>query len=520
MNETRGLTAQVIDQLVEQTRDHQPTLANLASRIEPAAGELIEAWQATNRDARASDTTLPDLSEQVVRAWLAAWRQRNLRQYFSDLAAWARELASAGFPYDRALKLFQEYQRRAIPLLMRVYPAGSELETALGALDDLFDAGIGLIGAAYVEALQERAVAGSRVQALGQLFAGATHALNNRLAVVLGRLTILTEETRVAEERAELLDIQEVAAEGAQMVRRLQEFIRGDRVDAPVVAKVNPLLHDAAEITRFLWRDQAETAGVVIDVVDDFADVPPVWVRPAVLREAFVMMILNAVGALPNGGLITLRTERQGNAVLASVLSSRQVGQAHRMNQAAPFAPQSQPMIGVVPSAIAKLAAELNGTLVMETIPERGTTFTLSLPLAQKINAAEGKTQMPSHPADVLLIDNEPGVRDAFTRLLALYGHRATTAESGEQGIAAFKNGKFDVVFTDLGMPGMSGWDVAREIKKLDAKALVVLITGWPIDVNPQKLRETGVDRIVTKPIDMPTVLGLIDDAVALRGNK
>jgi CheY-like chemotaxis protein len=116
-----------------------------------------------------------------------------------------------------------------------------------------------------------------------------------------------------------------------------------------------------------------------------------------------------------------------------------------------------------------------------------------------------------------LLIDNEPAVREAFMRLLGLYGHRVTTAESGEKGVAAFKAGKFDVVFTDLGMPGMSGWDVAREVKKLDPKSLVVLITGWPIDLNPQKSKEMGVDHVVSKPMDMPQVLGLIADAVAMR---
>ena len=125
---------------------------------------------------------------------------------------------------------------------------------------------------------------------------------------------------------------------------------------------------------------------------------------------------------------------------------------------------------------------------------------------------------MPTQPADVLFIDNEPAVRDAFTRLLTLYGHRVTAAESGEKGVAAFQAGKFDVVFTDLGMPGISGWEVARAIKKISPAALVVLVTGWPIDLSAQKSKETGVDRVVTKPLDMPQVLSLLDDAVAMRG--
>jgi CheY-like chemotaxis protein len=514
LGETPGLTERVIDQMVEQTRDHAPVLADLVVRLEPAAGELIESWQSANRDASADGATLPELPTQTVQAWLDSLRQRDLRQYFSDSTAWARQLAEAGITYDRALKLFREYQRRAITLLVRVYPTGSPLETALSALDDLFDGSTVLVGAAYVESPPARAGDNTRELVLGQIFAGATHALNNLLAVVLGRMAILIERTHVAEDRAELLDIQEVAAEGAQMVRRLQDFVRGDRTDALASCDVNRLMHDAAEVTRFLWRDQAQTAGIVIDVVNDFADVPPGLARPAMLREAFVIMIVNAVDARQRGGLITLRSERRGNVILASVVQSGRAAEAKLARGEGSFFAGS----AVALSEVARIAAEMNVEFTVEAEPGRATSFTLSLPLAKGASEEKEKTTMSGHPADVLLIDNEPAVRDAFTRLLALYGHHVTTAESGEKGIAAFKAGKFDVVFTDLGMPGMSGWDVAREVKRLNSKALVVLITGWPIDLNPQKSKEMGVDRVVSKPMDMPQVLGLIEDAVALRG--
>lgn len=519
MSEVRGLTQQVLEQTIEQVRDQEATLSDLASRIEPAAGELAGAWSSANREALTGrPPTASITAADMLRDWLSSLRQRNLLEYFSHVTEWARQMAAAGLPYDRSLKLVREYQRRAIPFLMRVYPSGPELESALGAFDELFDASRVVIGAVYIEVLQERALADSRAQVLGEVFGGAAHALNNLLSVVLARMTVLIERTHVAEERDELLYIQQTAAAGAQMLRRLQDFVKSDRAEKPVAADVNLLMRDAMEITRFIWRDQAETAGIVIDVVKDFADVPPVLARSAALREAFVIMIVNAVDALPQGGLITLRTERQGDTALASVINSGQVTEATRAEISAPtFTPIALPQTGVALIAAAKLAGEL-GRLTVETVPGRGTTYTLSLPLAKGISAGKEKVEMPTQPGDVLFIDNEEAVRDAFTRLLTLYGHRVTTAENGEKGIAAFKAGEFDVVFTDLGMPGMSGWDVAREIKKVNAKALVVLVTGWPLDLHPEKSKETGVDRVVTKPLDMPQVLSLIDDAVALRG--
>jgi CheY-like chemotaxis protein len=290
-----------------------------------------------------------------------------------------------------------------------------------------------------------------------------------------------------------------------------------DRSEAPVRTQVNLLLRDAAEVTRFLWRDLAETHGIVIDVVRDFGDVPQVTARPAALREAFVVLIVNAVHARAGGGVITLRTERRGDAVLASVIGAGPAA-ASSSGQRSPLA-EGNHLAGPSGrmSAAERTAVELGGRLTIDSSSEQGTVYTLSLPVVDDEVDEGSKIVMASHPADILFIDNEPGVRDAFSRLLTLYGHRVATAESGEKGIAAFRASQFDLVFTDLGMPGMSGWDVAREIKKISSSALVVLVTGWPIDLNERKPQETGVDRVLTKPLDMTLVLSLIDDAVALK---
>lgn len=522
MSEIRDLTAHVVEQVAEANGDRVAAFSDLAARLDPRAGELVDAWLGVNRtilaEARVNDIVSEEIQRDIFHSWLGSLRQRKLSQFYEQAAAWVRQLASAGLAYDRSLDLFRNYQRILIPFLARVYPAGPELEAALGGLDDLFNGARVLIGAVFIELLDERKVGESRAHALGYVFGGAAHALNNLLTVVLGRMALMIEQTRDVEAREELLRIQESAAAGAQMLGRLQDFMRSDRSEDPVAVQVNLLMRDAAEVTRFLWRDLAETNGVVIDVVKDFADVPLVQARPAELREAFVIMIVNAVEALPQGGLITLRTERQGESVLSSVVNSSQVSENAPRISAPFFVAGNIPGTAIRLSAAAKTAADLGGSFSVETAAERGTIFTLSLPVSADVGEERKQVTMTTHPADILFIDNEPGVRDAFTRLMALYGHRVTTAENGERGIAAFKAGRFDVVFTDLGMPGLSGWDVAREIKRLNPQALLVLVTGWPIEISAQKSKESGVDRVVTKPLDMPTVLGLIEDAVVLQG--
>ncbi|MCI0476673.1 MAG: response regulator [Anaerolineales bacterium] len=340
--------------------------------------------------------------------------------------------------------------------------------------------------------------------------------------MILGRTQLLIERTNDNAVREELEAIQSTAAMGARIVRRIQDYLQTD--DAPEVlsADVNLALRDAAELTRFAWRDQAEARGIVIDVVKDFADVPPAHGTLSALRQIFVALILNAAEALPNGGRIALRTERKGDAVLISIIDDG-VGMASevqaRLGEPA-LTTKAAPHLGMGWNVVAKSIVSYQGTWSVESKPGQGTTVTLALPMAKRAAGGKMRPMAATRAANILIIDNEPAVRDLLARLLKLHGHTVATAESGAEGIATFKAGKFDLVFTDLGMPEMSGWDVAREIKNINAKTPVGLITGWPIEMTREELRERGVDQVVAKPFDLPTLLSLIDDAVTLTSKK
>jgi CheY-like chemotaxis protein len=94
-------------------------------------------------------------------------------------------------------------------------------------------------------------------------------------------------------------------------------------------------------------------------------------------------------------------------------------------------------------------------------------------------------------------------------------GHEVTTAERGEEGIAKFKIQRFDLVVTDLSMPDLSGWEVAREVKKLRPDMPVILITGWGQNQDEEKLKESGVDRVVTKPFRIEQLMKTVEDLLS-----
>ena len=126
------------------------------------------------------------------------------------------------------------------------------------------------------------------------------------------------------------------------------------------------------------------------------------------------------------------------------------------------------------------------------------------------------ETTPPAH-STILAIDDEVGLCHMLGVILRVDGHEVVPAASGAEGLRLFRERHFDLVVTDLGMPGMSGWDVARAVKHLAPDTPVVLVTGWGMDVADDRLRESGVDLLVGKPFRASDVRRAVQDALRLR---
>lgn len=115
---------------------------------------------------------------------------------------------------------------------------------------------------------------------------------------------------------------------------------------------------------------------------------------------------------------------------------------------------------------------------------------------------------MDAAPANtrVLIIDDQEDVRTVLSLMLEAHGFETLTAGSGEEGLAHAARTRVDVVFTDLRMPGISGWEVARRLRSLDPPPRVVLVTGWVMDNSPELLRARGIDAVLLKPFTFEEV--------------
>jgi signal transduction histidine kinase len=351
---------------------------------------------------------------------------------------------------------------------------------------------------------QAQLVRGETLRAMGQLSSGMAHHLNNLLAVIVGRTQLLLRTVEDAGVRRALQIVERTALDGAEVVRRVQRFGRVEPVSGALAVDLNELAREVVELTRPHWQDEAQRRGRRVEVQLAPGTIPPVAGEPAQLREVLVNVLLNATDAMLQGGAVRVRTWVDGGRVHCAVIDSG-VGMSEdvRRRVLEPFFTTKGPRSTGLGLSVAYGTIERHGgTLTIDSAEGQGTTVTISLPAAPAGVEAPARLAPPPPPAllRILVIDDEPEVREILADLLEAEGHTVRQASGGREGLGLLAAGeRVDVVLTDLGMPEMRGSEVARTIHERWAGLPVGLVTGW----GEQELTDDErrrVDFVIAKP--------------------
>lgn len=358
-----------------------------------------------------------------------------------------------------------------------------------------------------------------KLSALGELASGVAHDFNNTLAGILGRAELLLRTADPERIKRGLNIIIKTAEDGAKTVKRIQDFARQRRDYDFEPVSVDQILLDVSEITKPKWKDKAEAANIYIGLDLRIHSNAKIMGDESELREVLVNMVFNAVDAMPNGGNLTLSADEEDGRVVIAVTDTG-IGMEPEVRSRIfdPFfTTKGKAGMGLGLAVSFGIIRRHEGVVEVESELGVGTKFRIKLPIAKvqelpvrcedlrEINSITeqlsswSRTQT-ERQTNILVVDDEQFIRDLLRDILESEGCRVYLAQDGREALELFENHRMDGIFTDVGMPGMSGWELAQAVRQRNDSIPIAVITGWGEAVGSSEQKQADVNWVISKP--------------------
>jgi signal transduction histidine kinase len=356
-----------------------------------------------------------------------------------------------------------------------------------------------------------------KMQALGQLTGGIAHDFNNLLTVIQGSADMLRRPSLAEEKRIRFAEaIVQASSRAAALTGQLLAFARRQPLQ-PEIIEVNDLIRG---MTDLLDRTLGERIEVQTGLADDACMVEA---DRAQLESALLNIAVNARDAMPDGGLMTIRTAsfqdvESGRMVAISVSDSGTGMDEDTLSRAfEPFftTKATGKGTGLGLSQVYGFASQSGGEVRIDSTPGQGTTVTLLLPCSgnarETVRVEEAFDPARRRRGRILLVEDNAEVGEFAENLLGELGHEVKRVNSGEAALRAALDNGFDAVFTDVVMPGMSGLELAEQLAQLRPNLPVILTTGYSDEIARSG---TGGRPVILKPYRLETLAAAIDQVL------
>ncbi len=380
--------------------------------------------------------------------------------------------------------------------------------------------------------MEETLIKTERLSAVGEMASGVAHNFNNLLQMIMsGAEAALTklDSGKIRECREAIRNILNASQRGADVVRRIKDFtlVKTDEIDEAQIFDLDELIKEAVELTKPLWRNPSVSRRYRLNHIKGRESF--VKGKPSEIYEVLVNLIKNGLEAMPHGGFMTISSRHHnGNIHLTVSDSGHGISEKHFQRIFEPFfTTKGSKSSGLGLSSCYGIVKKHQGEMHVQSIPGQGTSFTIILPLAKRPDVQQFQQLKPvtGHKLHFLVIDDEIN----FLKMLEMYFEDTEveifTALTAEEGLRAIRQDDFDVILCDLGMDEMNGLEVGKEVKEYCHKAGIskipfLLYTGLEKELDPEKLMDGGVDRVVKKPIPCKDLLMIIQEITSPHTQK
>ncbi|HXG38580.1 MAG TPA: PAS domain S-box protein [Bacteroidota bacterium] len=381
------------------------------------------------------------------------------------------------------------------------------------------------------ELLKQQLIQSQKLEGIGTLASGIAHDFNNILGIIMGHASLIEKNwNNPAKLSSSTETILQATERGAALVRQMLTFARkAESVPQPL--DVNVLLKEMGKMLR-------ETFPKTIEInLRMEKDLPSIIADPTQIHQVILNLSVNARDAMPNGGTLTISSARMAGEVLAHRFPTAdaqeyvelavadtglgiepQVGE--RMFE--PFFTTKPPGrgTGLGLSVVHGIVTSHQGFIDYETVTGKGTTFKVYFPIPHEPvelqTALPGEATVRGGTETLLLIEDEQFLREMVQNVLTAEGYRVLVARDGEEGVRTYFEHREEIslVLSDLGLPRLSGAQVARRIRDLNPRAHIVIVSGYYEPNVRAELQELGVDYLMAKPYRSTEILKVVRDVL------
>ncbi len=360
--------------------------------------------------------------------------------------------------------------------------------------------------------LEKELVEHERLKALGEMSASIAHDFNNSLQEMTGNLDILKLQHNLSDSALErITSTRSIITGVASRVSALQHF--GDTEHYSKKAELinfNTVIEESLKESRPLWKDNMEKEGLTVNITTRFEDIPNVNCDLGEIKSVIYNLIKNSIEAMPKGGDIIIKTGTKVEGVFVTFTDTgKGMDEETKLKIFQPFYSTKGFTIGrgLGMSGVYSIVKKHKGDIAVKFSElSKGTIVEIVFPIGQRDEIKDISKNEPE-PKDklalrVLWVDDDTTIRENASELLELIGHNCDNVNSGKSALDYLNKNTYDIVFTDIGMPEMNGWELAESVRaKFGGKIKIVVVTGWDIDEKTKN--EHNIDFVLQKPFTM-----------------
>ena len=349
-----------------------------------------------------------------------------------------------------------------------------------------------------------------RLKAIGEMSSSIAHDFNNSLQSMVGNIEVIKLQKELSDStQMGLKNIESIISDIAARVVALQKFGNIAYMNSSVqLIDFNELIENSLKQTRPLWKDSKEREGWSIKIQTDFKEIPKISCNRGELKTAVYNLIKNSIEAMPEGGTINIKTGIKKAGVFAAFTDSG-IGMTEDAKEKVfePFFSTKGFELGrgLGMSGAYRIINSHQGDIkVLSSEVGKGTTFEIVFPIIEQEEKQPVLIDQKRNNDffNVLWVDDDLIITKLADALVKSIGHKSTVVNSGKKALAHLENNPCDVVFTDIGMPEMNGWELIDVIRsKFGDTIKIIVVTGWEVEEHVKKEKEIAI--VLQKPFSL-----------------